>query len=950
MAVKGLPILSLLKTMKQHFPTLFRATAWFRTPKPYNLSFHAIFWLWNLAFLTVVWMGILPVVGVPLIEATFAGEIPFEFFLTLVALIAVPTICTGLGAWRFRKQPRELMRLFYGVEAPLFLLCLLRLFLLRELTPASGLILGTVAVSILAFGMELFRGYVENKPAIAWLQAATHTLMLLVGIYAGVLLLFYAVPLAAVLLQQFFSFQWVEPLWWAIRHDGLTAFWWVPIFLILFGFTSTLFLAMPSALAALYIHSGQRILRTFAGQYGRIRATQVALAVVSAWLVLFLSFGQQPQVRAFQLLENPPTTDSAKATLLAKSEVIRQGLLNANLYPYRYLSTKQENNHIREMYRSVFGLPDALCQFLQTRYNQLMSPFLYDGSRTDVEEAETLYAEFFDTPLQKAERKAVQHALQSTFNRDEVKAGLLNINQEYVWLGKQEVTVKERGDWAQVELYEVYENQTREQQEIFYYFSLPESAVLTGVWLGESENRRDRFPFTVSPRGAAQQVYNQEVRRRVDPALLEQVGPRHYRLRAFPIPPQLSLSQRQSGEPQPKLHLWLTYEVMRQEQGWALPQLGEKRNIFWTKQTERIRNAQPIESSADNWLESYLPVTGDYQPTSHQVNFPNGYQISAQPLTASNESLPEGKRFAVILDSSRSMATHKREVRETFEWLKQNGFADSSFANSDADLYVTDSINNQPDRIDDLRQIQPEKLTFYGSIQLKEMLRQFAQLRGDTPYDGIFLVTDEGSYELSDDSSELPPVSAPLWVVHLGGQLPPAYDDATLKAIQDSQGGVVTDIPNVVQRIATQEALGASAVSVADGYAWMMAAATAETTPDKEFEPLAARQLVLGLSRKMGSSLEELDAIHAIAKTHDIVTPYSSMIVLVNERQEEALKNAESKSDRFDREVESGNEQLSKPFDPLTVSGVPEPEEWMLMGLCAIGLIFIIRHQRRLAN
>jgi putative PEP-CTERM system integral membrane protein len=130
----------------------------------------------------------------------------------------------------------------------------------------------------------------------------------------------------------------------------------------------------------------------------------------------------------------------------------------------------------------------------------------------------------------------------------------------------------------------------------------------------------------------------------------------------------------------------------------------------------------------------------------------------------------------------------------------------------------------------------------------------------------------------------------------------------------------------------------------------MMAAATAETTPDKEFEPLAARQLVLGLSRKMGSSLEELDAIHAIAKTHDIVTPYSSMIVLVNERQEEALKNAESKSDRFDREVESGNEQLSKPFDPLTVSGVPEPEEWMLMGLCAIGLIFIIRHQRRLAN
>jgi hypothetical protein len=66
-----------------------------------NGIFQAIFWLWNLAFLLIVYAGILPFVGLVLIVTTLAGEIPSEFFITFVALIAVPTICTWVGAVRF---------------------------------------------------------------------------------------------------------------------------------------------------------------------------------------------------------------------------------------------------------------------------------------------------------------------------------------------------------------------------------------------------------------------------------------------------------------------------------------------------------------------------------------------------------------------------------------------------------------------------------------------------------------------------------------------------------------------------------------------------------------------------------------------------------------------------------------------------------------------------------
>ncbi|NEO00431.1 MAG: hypothetical protein F6K50_34795, partial [Moorea sp. SIO3I7] len=42
-----------------------------------------------------------------------------------------------------------------------------------------------------------------------------------------------------------------------------------------------------------------------------------------------------------------------------------------------------------------------------------------------------------------------------------------------------------------------------------------------------------------------------------------------------------------------------------------------------------------------------------------------------------------------------------------------------------------------------------------------------------------------------------------------------------------------------------------------DGYAWFMESGTAESTTETGFEPLAARQLILGLSGNLNGSVEE---------------------------------------------------------------------------------------------
>lgn len=917
-----------------------------------SVLFHTIFWGWNLIFLTVFYLGILPHTGVWLIRSTLEGTTPVDFCLTFLSLIAVPTVCTIYALKHLKKHPQRLMHWFYGVEAPLVVWCLVRLFVIRELTLASILILGTLITCIIAFGIEVFQGYHANDRVFARLQAIAHTLILFMGVYVGIVFSFYVIPVGAYVIKgayhlviEFFSFNWIEMLQYELSYGGSYLFY-GGLFFLLFGFSSTLFVAMPFVFTHLYVNSGQKILRAFARQHGKQRAMTVCFAVIGTWLLLFGVFTRQPQVEAFNLLAQTPQN---RTELLTSANKIRRGLINANLYPYRYLSTRKDSNHIYALYENL-GLPSSAARFVQNRYNQFLSPFLYQGSATDVAKSAQLYAEFFDTPIQKAERKSVRHAIQSTAIVDQAKAGVLNIDQKKVWLAKQEVNVQPHGDWADVELHEVYENQTNDVEEILYYFSLPESAAITGLWLGETEDLTQRFTYQVSPRGAAQEVYNSQVRRTrpVDPALLEQVGPLQYRLRAFPIPPKPPVTRGVNTDT-PQMHLWLTYKVMQQDRGWALPKLAERRNIFWSWRTKRIRNGKVKRFFSDTWLEDFAEKRSKKRQ-NHYIELQNGYRVAIEPSSdralrsklKGDDALPPNRKYALILDTSYSMRDRQEEIKEAITWWRDR----SIDLNNHADLYITDTSSERAKRLDKIDDFDPDKLIFFGSLETSQMLLQFQSLRKNSDYDAILVLTDEGSYELSSDKLEIPEITAPLWMVHLGGELPRAYEDTILQTIQNSKGGVAVDVATVIERITAKEVSGKSVV---DDYSWSISKSNVDID-DEGLGAIAARQLVYNLTQNQQQlSLAELDAIHQVAKDYGIVTPYSSMIVLVNDRQREQLKAAEAKSDRFDREVETGNEQLETPFNPLstnTVSGVPEPDVWILLGIVVMALFLISQRQK----
>jgi putative PEP-CTERM system integral membrane protein len=326
------------------------------------------------------------------------------------------------------------------------------------------------------------------------------------------------------------------------------------------------------------------------------------------------------------------------------------------------------------------------------------------------------------------------------------------------------------------------------------------------------------------------------------------------------------------------------------------------------------------------------------------LTLPNGNNIIAKPFDAKNYRLPKNKRLAIVLDGSYSMNAHRSAVTNTIDWLRSN-----ILPHNQIDLYLTASTPAQAQSLP-IASFKPDKAIFYGKIDPQQMLSQFQALSKtatNANYDAVIVITDRGSYELTKDGDKERVLSAPLWMVHLGG-LPHAYDDATLASIQSSGGSVATEIKTVMQRIATLPSLGAgtSLLSVVDDYAWFLSQAPDPTAQqDNKFDAIAARQWVTQISQSLKpSQLKELDAVHVLAKRYNIVTPYSSAIVLVNDRQKQDLQNAEKKQDRFQREGE--DKQLPTPQSSWQVSATPEPAEWLLISIAFLLLGMVYRHNK----
>ena len=921
---------------------------------------YTLFWTWNIIFLAFVAFGFGPTVLPEVWPAVQAGIIPSYFVLYGIILISIPVLTVVLGLTWLRKKPYHLLALGYGLEGPLMAILAVRFFALGVVNPAVALVLTIATIALITFLWHLLDNSIERYADWrGYLHVIGLSCLIATGLYFGIWVLFYAVPLSNFMweglvdilsdLPLFFSQVWGE-LRYAWR-DGIGFLLFITLGAPLYLFTALLFVLMPLAVPIIYTRAWWR---GTAG-IGRTPGLVITLILLSATFLGFQLTNRQPQAEAFALVKNGAATIEEAEALLRQEQAIRRGLLNSYLGRTRYLSSNGEVFHIRELYRDSFEAPVERAAALQSAYEAVAQPVLYRPVSPPVDyedrwqqqalnvesvEAAELYETFFDESINDGERDTVVRAARSTWNETQARAAWEAVDDREIHLEEQSITVTPHGDLAEIELYEVYRNQTANRQEVVYYFTLPESAAITGVWLGTGPEKE--FAYRVSPRGAAQQLYQEEVQRRVDPALVEQIGTRQYRLRVFPIEPNRLMWDRDTGrdrvEEAPPLHMWLSFTVMADgETGdYPLPRLSDHFNVYWDAQSTRLINGEPFES--DLWLPENVAGAEGNSPQAYRLTYPDGSVVTAEPLTnAELPPLPEGLNLAVVLDRSRSMARSAEAVRDA---LTEIGTLDP-----DADLYLTASeIRGESPTVTQLNRFDQTDIIYYGGQNSAELLQQFDQLQSGQTYDAVLVLTDNSGFSLADGITEVPIPAAPVWMIHLQNTFPDGYDDHTLEAIQASGGGSAGSLDEALLRIAA----GRQGYSdIVDRYRWTVTRpgetpppveGVLEAAPTDPFGPLAARRVILAemiANRAQIDDVALLDQLHAVAQENSIVTPYSSMIVLVNIRQQNRLDELEAQDDRFDREFEEKGETPT--FTP-PVTGVPEPEEWLLIFL-ALGFL-----------
>lgn len=904
----------------------------------------SVYGLWHCIFVTLALTVLLPYVALPMLNDARIGVMPWHYAMYISLVIIIPFASIAIVYWRFRSQVKSALALFYAVELPLMLLLLLRVMLFRDAPLAAQLLFFNFTVGIFGYFLILWKPDWPNKiwrngECIDICETAISVVVALVGIYLGLLLGAYFLPILLSFIVDVFS-GFGDPSWGLFSFvEGVFESILTLLAIVLFLVTFSFFLVTPFVLIVVYVRQFVR----------RCRMTSVPrlLAVVGVVLTLeatafYISYAQ-PQVRAFELTQELPSKALDQGKLLAQSEEIRRGLIAAYLSPYRFLSTTGESRSVARRYQKMLGKDSIIAEFLQASFNTLAAPFLYRGDSFAKDQllAEERYQQFFDTPIEKAESEKILAAIKATWENEQNEAGLMNAASHYVLLSNQSIKVEEEGDIAWVTITQTLLNQTYQAQEVVFHFSLPEDAVVTGLWMSDEEGVPEKFKHLVSPRGAAQSVYKSEVRRRIDPALLEKVGPRQYRLRAFPIPARVR--ERRNGRNRyseairdftvvPAI-VQFQYVVRIDEDGqWPMPELLEKRNVYWAEET--IRNHR-----SDAWLPERLPSLSAQVLQEHTAII-NGISLKAIPRNDRKPTVDLAEPIAVIVDGSFSMNQVQDRLAEQLHWLDLNNIAHVLFFCQ----LACEKVSAQTLR----------GKVFFGNSQLLEQLAAWTAMESEE-YASIFVLTDEGSYELSGDNEvQLNALEKPLWLIHLAEQLPYAYHDTVIDTVNDSRGGVATSFPEAMNMLMWSQKLGQAfddgqLIGVSDKYFWLQLEGHNHRETQYEepaFTALAASRWINYLALNSDkSSLEDLDAIHAVAKKFDVVSFFSSMLVLVEDRQRELLKKAEAQDDRFDREVETGKEILAKPMDPFSVPAVPEPEEWALMFIA--GILLLLAYVRR---
>jgi putative PEP-CTERM system integral membrane protein len=961
--------------------------------KVIKLTQYSIYWGYN-----TVYLIFLALISSLLMSSFFMSDIivPWHVVVTAYLFIVTPIIFVILGLMKpIRQHPARLMKLFFGAEIPIISLIVLRLFVVRQMTPVVGLFFLSLTVGIIGLLVKVFLKKIKQKNL-----RANHKLRLSLLLsqemalsffaYLGLLSIFFLPIIIAALLKLIFEVEWTYLIEIILVTRGLVIFQ-TAFFLVLFSLTVGFILIAPIMAAITFFRSFKEELR----KCRSIFKSKLVIITASAFAVVYflVMVGLSTQVKTNSYADDINKLSSINdfnqkqvlaQKLIKKEKKIKKSLVKTYLARYRYLG--DDNANILEVgYGETIGFNDSLANAIQSWFNTTARPFMYKGNiKEDRQLATKNYKQLFDQNIQEGEQQAISKALADTNTNDELKAGLINKNAQHVKVVSRQIKIDAADDnlTATVQVVEEYENTTDEIQEVFYEFSLPDDAILTDLKLGPNLE----FDGVVAPKGAARRTYEKQIVRRKDPALLEQAGPRQYRLRVFPIPRKPNRTERlrndrrnQAQENNERIDsrnvsefkqkVLIQYQVLLANGHVPLLNISQRRNVYEDKQTQTsliINNQETqLDTATPNialeknipcmeqvYRSLYLqdPFTVFFVPHHKNPQFQDGYDCKTKSWDEDYIQDISNQKIALLLDIS-----YSNQRTDWTTYLKQELPAHILASNTVELYFFNNQLGPKMPLSNEQLPAELEDVTHFGFTDRLSVLQSLP-----SGYDMALMMTDDGTFDTKINSShdwkpdliQANPTS--IYLVQINSHIP-SYSEALGQYIRNSSGKVTTSIAEALADFKIKSVLNKQ-FTVLDTNkvgSWVIApeSTLAEKNGEKilsdsiihySLEPFFAQNYIMNITPEMTNKQQvNLEQLHALALRQNLVSPYSSLIALVNKQQEKELESASQQENKFDVKFDSGEESLEGPAgeELFSVSAVPEPEEWAL--IIGAGLVLI---------
>ncbi len=611
--------------------------------------------------------------------------------------------------------------------------------------------------------------------------------------------------------------------------------------------------------------------------------------------------------------------------LLPNETAVRRAIEDISDLGGRYLFTR-DDEVIKDLYQTAFkSMSDGAAGVIDSVFSAAAYPFIYFGptdSDGKLSQAFTdLYGSDTDSRTDTMNVRLVGRVIHADLDA-----------------GKALATVRVRDQ---------YTNTTYMNQEVIYEFSLPDGTVVTGLKLGPDLE----FEGQIAPRGAAATVYQREVNRSRDPALLEQTGPRQWRLRVFPVP---GLNDTTLGGKNQQVEFTYVSPVL--PGGYPVPAYSKTTNLkidggsvmaydidgspaALTKDSQYVRLADgslPVDVCSLNTLGS--AAIGE---TTARITFTGAdTTASAASDCFSSHSKPplSGLSIALLFDASRDGNKKIFEAAKTY--LKDSP---AILSNNTITLYRFNTVMSSGKKITADSVDSDFSTAFFGSSDLSKILKL-----PNSPKDADIIIIATDANQSLTPAGDIPlPRNIPVYMLHASNAIPP-YSAKLTQVILSGGGASVNTLAEaltdymrlervkndkrilsgtIYYTVETDETVAAPTVFGSSPFASSWPVVTGGNPAG--IGPLVAHAYftreLSAFPYDVSGNLPYLDAAHAFAKSSGIVTPYSSLIALVNATQQQML---DRESLTYDRYTESGTAMPQPVFRPLAPS-VPILDSFM---------------------